>query len=348
MSLHHLLLALHLALLLACAPLTARSQPRVGLTELPGLRGDGPIQVFHPSGTEPATVRRGVFTIRVADGGSIAPGNGRLIVISHGSGAHPMVQADIAMHLARAGYVVAVPEHAGDNWHDSARVGPASWELRPQEVSRAIDALSADPRFSPLFDPLRVGVFGMSAGGHTALTLAGGRWSRARLLAHCEQHLEEDFIACTGAASELKGDGWDGLKKAIARPLIRRNLVGDTTWHSHTDPRIRVAVAGVPFAADFDWASFAATGIPLGIVQAEQDRWLIPRFHSTALMAHCARCDLVASLPRGGHGALLAPLPPQEDGLVGRLIADPPGFDREGLPALYQRIEAFFHRHLLP
>lgn len=174
MALHHRLLALHLALLLlAGTPLTAQSQPRVGLTELAGLRGDGPIQVFHPSDTEPATVRRGVFTIRVADGGSIAPGNGRLIVISHGSGPHPMVQA-------------------------------------------------------------------------------------------------------------------------------------------------------------------------------EHDRWLIPRFHSTALMAHCTRCDLLASLPRGGHGALLAPLPPRADGLIGRLIADPPGFDRDELPALYQRIEAFFRQQLLP
>lgn len=341
------LLQLAALLLTAAGASLALAQPRVALTELAGVGGDGPIQVFHPSATEPATVRRGAFAIQVAANGSIAPGNGRLIVVSHGSGAHPMVQADLAIHLARAGYLVALPEHSGDNWHDQSKTGPASWELRPHEVSRAIDAMAADSRFAPLFDAQRVGVFGMSAGGHTALTLAGGRWSRARLLAHCEEHLDADFVACTGAATELRGDLWDGIKKAIARPLIRRDLAGDTAWHGHSDPRIRAAVTAVPFAADFDGSSLAPPAIPLGIVQAEQDRWLVPRFHSMAVVARCPSCDVLASLPNAGHGALLAPLPPATDGLVGRLIADPPGFDRSALPALCQRIDAFFRKHLL-
>jgi len=334
--------------LLGCIAAIGLAQGRVGLTEIPGTGGDGPIQVFYPSGSEMAGVRRGPFTVQVAENGSIVQGNRRLIVISHGSGAHPMVQADIALHLVRAGFLVAIPEHAGDNWHDRSKVGTKSWELRPPEVSRAIDALARDTRFAPLFDAQRVGMFGMSAGGHTALTLAGGRWSRARLLAHCEQHLAADFVACTGAAIELKGDGWDNIKLAIARPLIRWSLGSDATWHRHTDVRIRAAVAAVPLAADFDWDSFAPPAIPLGIVQAEQDRWLVPRFHSTALASHCAACEMLASLPGASHGALLAPLPPPEPGLAGRLIADPPGFDRSVLPALYQQIDTFFRKHLLP
>ena len=35
-------------------------------------------------------------------------------------------------------------------------------------------------------------------------------------------------------------------------------------------------------------------------------------------------------------------------GRVGRLLADAPGFNRAVLPALYQRIEASFNKHLLP
>ena len=339
---------------IACAALCATAQAqnpppyRAGLTELPGSATAGPILVFHPTDSDPVELRRGVFTVRVAHPAGVVRGNGRLIVISHGSGAHPMVQSDIAIHLARAGYLVAIPEHAGDNWHDSSQIGPPSWQRRPQEVSRAIDVLAGDARFAPLFDAQRVGVFGMSAGGHTALTLAGGRWSRARLLAHCEDHLADDFIACAGPTVALEGDALDGLKLRLARMVIRWNLGGDTPSQGHTDPRIRAAVAGVPFAADFDPASLHAPAIPLGIVQAEQDRWLVPRFHSMAVAERCTTCTLLASLPQAGHGALLAPLPPTGNRLLDRLIADPPGFDRSSLPALYQRIEAYFRQHLLP
>jgi hypothetical protein len=39
----------------------------------------------------------------------------------------------------------------------------------------------------------RIGMYGMSAGGHTALMLAGRRWPPPVLLKHCEAHLSEDF-----------------------------------------------------------------------------------------------------------------------------------------------------------
>jgi len=60
-------------------------------------------------------------------------------------------------------------------------VGPDSWKRRPAEVSRAIDAVGQDARFAPLLALDKVGMYGMSAGGHTALSLAGGRWSPAAI-----------------------------------------------------------------------------------------------------------------------------------------------------------------------
>jgi predicted dienelactone hydrolase len=48
------------------------------------------------------------------------------------------------------GFVVAVPEHRGDNVKDQSAAGPESWRRRPAEVSRAIDAVGADARFKPL------------------------------------------------------------------------------------------------------------------------------------------------------------------------------------------------------
>jgi len=103
----------------------------------------------------------------------------------------------------------------------------------------------------------------------------------------------------------------------------------------------------VPFAADFDMSSLAAPRVPLGMVTARKDKWLVPRFHSDAVLHACATCERLADLASGGHGALLSPLPPGLSGLLGELINDPPGFDRSVLPDVDRKIAAFF-RKLLP
>ena len=76
--------------------------------------------------------------------------------------------------------------------------------------------MARDGRFAPLLSLDRVGMYGMSAGGHTALVLAGGRWSPSVLLKHCEAHLAEDFQTCVGLAARLHGDFLDGVKKWVA------------------------------------------------------------------------------------------------------------------------------------
>jgi len=52
----------------------------------------------------------------------------------------------------------------------------------------------------------------------------------------------------------------------------------DATWQEHTDPRVAAIVAAVPYAADFDMASLAAPRVPVGLVTAPRDKWLIPQF----------------------------------------------------------------------
>ena len=336
--------------LAACtlAALTAASaRAATGVTVLPATSQDGPVTVFYPTAADSVPTKRGPFTVNIAANTMPERGNGRLIMVSHGSGASAWVYNDLAQHLVAEGFIVAIPEHAGDNWHDHSKLGPPSWKLRPLEVSRAIDAITQDTRFAPLVDAQRVGVWGMSAGGHTALALAGGRWSPARLLSHCEAHLVEDFAACTGAATSLNGNAWDGIKKAVAMPLIRWHLSGDEAWYGHTDARIRAIVAGVPVAADFDLATLAKPVVPLALIQAEQDLWLVPKFHSGPVIDACKTCELLASLPTAGHGALLAPLPPDNPARIQRLLTDPPGFNRAELPALYGRISGFFNKHLM-
>ena len=160
------------------------------------------------------------------------------------------VHADLARTLVDDGFLLAMPEHRGDNFKDQSAIGPESWWRRLIGVSHAIDVVGRDPRFKLLLALDKVGAYGMSVGGHTALSLAGGRWSPARLKEHCEAHIREDFPACVGLATRPRGDFLDGTRETIALWVIRFKL-RDATWHTFTDPRVAAIVAGVPFAADF-------------------------------------------------------------------------------------------------
>jgi predicted dienelactone hydrolase len=313
-----------------------------GVDELRGAR----VTVFYPTTAQAAPLERGPFRFeQLAWQGPPQRGNGRLVVLSHGSGGSPWVHVDLAHKFVEAGFIVAIPEHAGDNFRNSDDAGPVSWKRRPLEVSRAIDAIAADARFAPLVALDRVGMWGMSAGGHTALTLAGGRWSPSALRDHCELHIADDFPTCVGLATQLRGDALDGVKKSLALFVIRRKL-DDAQWYGHTDPRIAAVVAEVPFATDFDMATLAQPKVPLGIVQAGRDAWLAPVHHSGKVLKACRGCEVVADVPSAGHGSFLSPQPARLEGAAADLLRDPPGFDRARVPEVHARIVAFFRKHL--
>ncbi len=332
--------------LFACACTAAGGA--TGIAELKGLEPDGPVTLFYPAKGQAQTVRSGPFAIQAVRDGQPERGNGRLVVISHGSGGSPWVHTDLAYALVEAGFVVAAPEHRGDSFRSRSDAGPVAWQRRPAEVSRAIDAVARDPRFAPLLATDKVGVYGMSAGGHTALSMAGGRWSPAGLPRHCEANIAQDFPACVGLATQLRADWLDAPKIWAALWLLRWRFT-DAGPRTHADARVRAVVAAVPYAADFDMSSFADPPVPLGLVRAGADKWLAPRFHSDAVLAACKSCERVADLPTAGHGALLSPPPPNLPEPAASLLNDPPGFDRAGLlPPVDRAIAAFFRKHLLP
>ena len=227
-------------LCLLCAVVLAApsAEASVGLLELPGNDGDGVVTIFYPSTDEAKPVKRGPFTFQLAVQGAPVRGNGRLVVISHGSGGSPWLHANLAQTLAGDGFVVAVPEHRGDNYKDHSTPGPESWKQRPAEVSRTIDAVGQEARLRPLLSLDRVGMYGMSAGGHTALTLAGGRWSPAGFRRHCEAHISEDFPACVGLIT--------GCAATIWMDRRRRSRSGSSAGGSATRPGRPTAILASP------------------------------------------------------------------------------------------------------
>ncbi len=340
---------MRLSCLLASLMLSATAHAAtLGTLTLPADADGGAVTLFYPTAAAGRPQTRGDLQLMMAPDAPPAPGNGRLVAISHGSGGGPWVHTTLAAALVDAGFTVVLPLHRGDNWTDPGHPGPDSWKQRPAEISHAIDRVAADPRFAGLrLD--RVGGFGMSAGGHTMLSLAGGVWSPERFRAHCAQHLAEDFAACVGLATHLTGGWLDGLKLWLARKVLDARF-SDATPQAHDDPRLAAVVAGVPLAADFDPASLATPRVPLGLITVGQDRWLPARFHSGVILAACATCEHLADLPEAGHGALLAPPPPPGElgGLECELICDPPGFDRAAATARWVGVTVdFFRRHLL-
>jgi predicted dienelactone hydrolase len=186
----------------------------------------------------------------------------------------------------------------------------------------------------------------MSAGGLTALTLAGARWSPALFARHCDAHMAEDFPACVGLSAELAGDATDAPRIAIARKVIATNFADDAAWQTANDPRIAAVVAVVPLSAPIDMTSLAAPRVPLGLVRAGRDAWLAPRWHIDAVRQACKPCVLVADMPTAGHGSVLSPALPALPPRAARLLNDPPGFDRDLLPASFTAVTRFFLQNL--
>jgi predicted dienelactone hydrolase len=132
--------------------------------------------------------------------------------------------------------------------------GPASWIKRPIEVSQSIDVVAGSQSLAANLRLDSVGLFGGSAGGHTALSMAGGKWSKARFRNHCEEHIREDFSSCVGFFTLLNGNWLDGPKIWLAKAVIAARF-SDDAMQGGFDARVKAVVAMVPFAADFDPAS---------------------------------------------------------------------------------------------
>ena len=217
---------------------------QVGMTQI--RAGDVPITLVYPTAAVSSIRQLGPFTLQIAMSAVPSSGNGRLVVFSHGSGGDALTLHTLARTLALAGFVVAQPEHRGDNWQDHVDAGPTSWQRRPAEISRTIDAVASDPRFSSFLRLDRVGIYGVSAGGVTGLALAGGDWSIATLKRHCAVHVGDDAGFClygvrSAAEGVTRANSYTTPIEASANELLAGACV--------KDPRVVAVALSVPVAA---------------------------------------------------------------------------------------------------
>jgi predicted dienelactone hydrolase len=328
-----------------------------------------PITLVYPTSAAAQTVTYGAFTVQIASNAaplpassSAASGKRALIVLSHGTAGSALPEHTLAATLARAGFVVAQPEHRGDNWQDFSKAGPESWKTRPQDVSETIDAVARDTELAPLVDTRRVGVHGMSAGGVTGLVLAGAQWRMLNLVQHCAMNLDEDIGFClNGLATQPSVQLLRKTQFAMGRMLTEttapasfKTLHGGASPSASADPRpdprvVAVSLA-VPVGVIFTPESLARMRIPVALSTSGDDGVLLPRFHSQHVVKHCTSCTTLSDHPKSGHFDWLSPWPAS----IARTVAATqmrgglpnPDFSPEERQKAFERIALFFKQTL--
>ena len=134
-----------------------------------------PVFVMYPTDIPEMREHIGPYEINVAKNGQLQHGVFPLVLISHGGGGTPLVYRTIAHHLARNGFIVAMPEHPSNNIHNNDLENTIELlEDRPKNITQVIDWISNDSFFAPYVDSIDVGIIGHSMGGYTAIACVGG------------------------------------------------------------------------------------------------------------------------------------------------------------------------------
>src|SRR6516225_8778942 len=146
------------------------------------------VAVWYPSAEKPFPVTFGPFTALAAEESKIDGSGLPLVVLSHGRGGSFVVHHDTAEHLADAGFVVASLDHPGDTTLDKSLFYDLSiYRQRPLDVKRVIDYLIDASPLATTIDPNRIGIYGFSRGGYTALVAIGANPDFALGLPPCER-----------------------------------------------------------------------------------------------------------------------------------------------------------------
>lgn len=275
-----------------------------------------PAVVFYPTRAKPRLLRIGEYRLRVAVDAAPAKGRFPLLAISHGNSGSPLAHRDLLLSLARNGFVVVGLLHPGDNPEDQSRQGALSNLYgRPLQVSASIGAALADSHVAASIDPQRIGVIGYSAGGETALILAGATPSPERLRRYCKER-PDDEDACS-ANGELRED----------RPDLS----------AHADPRVRALLLLAPLSLMFGREDLAAVTIPVLLYTGDHDQVLDPSRNAVTLLRKLPQAPEYHVLQGAGHFVFMTPCSAEEDAETPELCEDAIGVDRQ---AIHQGLNA--------
>ena len=293
---------------------------------------DHPVEIgiWYPTETQapsaPNTLFRQALAIDAEPVGKALP----LIILSHGNGGWMGGHADTALALAESGYVAAAITHSDDNYNNQD-VSPAKWMVsRPREVVSSINFLLEHWSGAKHVSRQRIGVFGFSAGGYTALVAAGGIPDLDLAIRHCEQAPME-YTCKTGLVGKMAGSGPGGDLPVFA-----------------SDSRIKaISIAAPGFGFAFDAKALESIEIPVQIWSAELDKSVSHATNGQLIADGLSGESVIEIVEGAGHFAFLKPCNREQKKAKPRICKDAPGFDRiEFHRLLNEKIVAFFDKML--
>jgi predicted dienelactone hydrolase len=280
------------------------------------------LAIWYPTDAKPGATLMGLSMQTIARNGNVSGRALPLIVISHGNNGTFASHSDTALALASAGFAVAAVMHTGDNAEDSSYVGTPRWLIdRPRHIRLAIDYMLKGWPARKQIDASRIGVFGFSAGGFTALVSVGGVPDFMQLTTHCKEQPE---FACTL---------WKKLPSAVPASV----------WIH--DPRIKAAVIAAPgFGFAFAPNGLSQVRAPLQLWNGTSDRNVPYPTNEAVIRALLPVQPEYHVVSGASHFTFIAPCPAW---LFPLICGEPNGFDRKAFHRAFNlSVIGFFQEQL--
>ncbi|WP_339416399.1 MULTISPECIES: alpha/beta hydrolase family protein [unclassified Pseudomonas] len=244
-----------LLLIILAAPVFAETTP-IGFKNVTVPDTQRPLQmvVWYPTAaaTTPELIRDDAvfFGALAVPDAPAQSGEHPLVVLSHGYGGNWGNQVWLASALAHQGYIVAAVNHPGTTSKDRSPQAAAQLWQRTKDLSRAIDAVIAQPKQFGAVAKNRIAVVGHSIGGWTAMEIAGARFDPDLFARDCNAHPK--LGGCIGY-QQIKPAETPAAKAQLAATL--------------RDPRVGAVVTlDLGLSRGFTDASLAALPVPALVI----------------------------------------------------------------------------------
>lgn len=230
--------------------------------------------IWYPSTEGPLTraAENAVFYgVDVRQDGPLADGaDFPVVMLSHGLGGNWRSLAWLATDLAEQGAIVVAVNHPNSSTFDFDMAKGLNHWTRARDMSRALDKLMDDTRFSGRIDRSRIMAAGFSYGGWTALSMGGVTGNLAGEVEECEMRRETsshcaDLLDAGVSFAELDAEMWDASYKdarithvAAMDPALHHGFTADNVADLSADTMLLSLGDGENrlVATDFDASGF--------------------------------------------------------------------------------------------
>lgn len=276
--------------------------------------------IWYPCSQPTSNVTIGPIVMSVAKDCPMTGEKLPLLVISHGWGGTFLGHRDTAEALANAGFIVVAVNH-GDSALDKGRINDFSaFVERPADIKRVIDYMLEAWPDAARIDASRIGMFGFSRGGYTALVAISANPQFGKRLRLCEGNSD---------------------------PLCDQVHKGELPELTH-DPRIKAAVVADPLSVFFTQDSFKDVTVPVQLWGSEYGGDGVAPESVVAIASRLPMKSEFHAVPNSQHFDFLPPCSAELAKSAPEICGDDFGFDRAAFHKQFNAaVLAFFRKHLV-